>query len=79
MAIYGITWTSAKHQESVAQTGYNFGSIEEAEKLAKKGPRYAEKVVGMIVEGLSSNLGYADVTHAVIQTLDEDLKVLEID
>ena len=77
MAIYGITWTSATHQESVAQTGYEFDSIEEAEKLAKKGPRYAEKVAGMIVDSMS-NLGYADVTHAVIQTLDDDVKVLKL-
>ena len=78
MAIYGITWTSATHQNSVAQTGYEFDSIEDAENLAKKGPRYVEEIVGMIVDSMS-NLGYADVTHAVIQTLDEDLKVLEID
>ena len=77
MAIYGITWTSATHQDSVAQTGYEFDTIEEAEKLAKKGPRYAEKVVGMIVDSMS-NLGYADVTHAVIQTLNDDVKVLKL-
>jgi hypothetical protein len=71
-----VTWTAGADCESVALTGFVFES--EAAQWARNGPA-AAVAFGIGVDEIGSGtLGFNDVTHGTVQTLDDDLTVVQV-
>lgn len=78
---YGITWSN--DVESVCQTGYEYDTIEAADKAGieglKLGAKLSEegnKVLGVQIDGMNNPKNSQEVKYAVIQTEDDDIHTI---
>ena len=78
---YGVTWSN--DEESVCQTGYVYGTVEQAKAAALKGLALGERlstdgprILGTQIDGMNNADSPQAVKYAIIQTENDDVETI---
>ena len=71
---YGVTWATEDH--SIAQTGYVYATMPEAETVARTGPHEAARTTQ--VDGMCEHDTHSEKVYGLVQTEHENLAEVDV-